>query len=141
MFKRILVAVDETPLSAHAAGVAAELAAALGAEVALLHVVTSSEGLAPDVPVPAGELVAAAERDAQRLLADLGRRFRTEPLRFVPFGRPVHEIVAAAKTWPADLVVVGSHGRGRMGTALLGSVADGVVRGAPCPVLVVRAST
>lgn len=48
--------------------------------------------------------------------------------------------VNAAKEWPADLIVIGSHGRGGVKRALLGSVAEGVMRHAPCPVLVVRAT-
>ena len=54
-------------------------------------------------------------------------------------GSPVGEVVKAAKDWPADLIVIGSHGRGGIRRALLGSVAEGVMRQAPCPVLVVRA--
>jgi len=46
-----------------------------------------------------------------------------------------------AKDWPADLIVIGSHGRSGMRRALLGSVAEGVMRNATCPVLVVRAQS
>lgn len=52
-------------------------------------------------------------------------------------GTPEREIVQFAETWGADLVVVGSHGRGFWGR-LLGSVSDAVVHQAPCSVLVVR---
>jgi nucleotide-binding universal stress UspA family protein len=47
--------------------------------------------------------------------------------------------VRAAKAWPADLIVIGSHGRAGIVRTLLGSVAEGVMRHASCPVLVVRA--
>jgi nucleotide-binding universal stress UspA family protein len=47
------------------------------------------------------------------------------------------EIIAAAKEWKADLIVLGSHNRGRFARLLLGSTAESVLRGAPCPVLVV----
>ena len=53
--------------------------------------------------------------------------------------RPVEEVVALATDELADLVVIGSHGRGGVGRVLLGSVADRVIRLAPCPVLTVRA--
>lgn len=52
-------------------------------------------------------------------------------------GSPAQQIVERAKDWKADLIVVGSHGRGFWGR-LLGSVSDGVVHHAPCSVLVVR---
>ncbi len=54
-------------------------------------------------------------------------------------GSPDQQIVERAKDWKADLIVVGSHGRGFWGR-LLGSVSDGVVHHAPCSVLVVRKS-
>ncbi|WP_145723421.1 universal stress protein [Mesorhizobium tianshanense] len=53
---------------------------------------------------------------------------------------PADEIVKAAGEWPADLIVIGSHGRGGVQRALLGSVADGVIRHASCPILVIRAA-
>ena len=52
-------------------------------------------------------------------------------------GSPDQQIIERAKDWNADLIVVGSHGRGFWGR-LLGSVSDGVVHHAPCSVLVVR---
>jgi nucleotide-binding universal stress UspA family protein len=60
-------------------------------------------------------------------------------LQFVRTGAPAEAIVRTAKEWPADLIV--SHGRTGVRRALLGSVAEGVMRSAPCPVLVVRAQT
>lgn len=54
-------------------------------------------------------------------------------------GKPAHQIVEFAESWPADMVIVGSHGRGFWGR-LLGSVSNSVVTHAPCTVLVVRRS-
>jgi nucleotide-binding universal stress UspA family protein len=53
-------------------------------------------------------------------------------------GDPGESIIEAAAAEAADLIVVGSHGRGTVGRFLIGSVSDHVVRHAPCPVLVVR---
>jgi nucleotide-binding universal stress UspA family protein len=53
-------------------------------------------------------------------------------------GSPARVIVEAAKEWRADLIVVGSHGRGFWGRLTLGSVSDTVIHQAPCSVLVVR---
>ena len=54
------------------------------------------------------------------------------------FGATPTEICAAADELGADLIVIGTHGRGGLSHALLGSVAEKVVRKAPCPVLTVR---
>ena len=53
-------------------------------------------------------------------------------------GEPGTAIVEAAIAESADLVVVGTHGRSRVGRLVLGSVSDHVVRHAPCPILIVR---
>ena len=57
---------------------------------------------------------------------------------FMPEGDPAHEIVATAKRWGADLIVVGTHGAGRLESFLLGSTAQSVIHEARRPVLVVR---
>jgi nucleotide-binding universal stress UspA family protein len=51
---------------------------------------------------------------------------------------PCHAIVEAAREWPADLIVIGSHGRRGFDRLLIGSVAESVVRHAPCSVDIVR---
>ena len=56
----------------------------------------------------------------------------------VIMGRPAEAILDEAKQWGADIIVVGSHGHGFWGRALLGSVSNAVVHHAHCPVLVVR---
>jgi nucleotide-binding universal stress UspA family protein len=86
------------------------------------------------------DLALAAERDGTRLMADLRARLPVglHALQFLPRGEPGQEIVKAAKDWGADLIVVGSHGRRGLTRALVGSVAETVMRHAPCPVLVVR---
>ena len=59
----------------------------------------------------------------------------------VVHGVPFHEIIETAKTQKVDLIVMGTHGRTGLQHILLGSVAEKVVRLAPCPVLVARQST
>lgn len=53
---------------------------------------------------------------------------------------PADEILAYAKRHAVDVIVLGTHGRGRLATTLLGSVADTVVRRASCPVMIVRSA-
>ena len=140
-FRHILIAVDDSPIAAHAADVGVALARSLEAEVAFVHVYGPPVPYDSDLGVPVAELAAQAEAEGKRLLA--GFRARLElpapALEFARAGTPSAEIARAAKDWPADLVVIGSHGRGGVQRILLGSVAEGVMREAPCPVLVVRA--
>jgi nucleotide-binding universal stress UspA family protein len=140
-FRKILVAVDESAFAARAADVGFELARSLGAEVALIHVIDPFSVAAPESGIPAGELIALAEQDGRRLLAAFsqGASVQPPPLEFIHVGKSATEIVKAAKDWPADLIVIGSHGRGGVDRLLLGSVAEAVMRHAGCPVLVVRA--
>ena len=74
---------------------------------------------------------------AAELISDSCPNGAPELSREVVKGNPEQEIVEIAKSWRADLIVVGSHGRGFWGR-LLGSVSDGVLHHAPCSVLVVR---
>ncbi|MBK6750498.1 MAG: universal stress protein [Pyrinomonadaceae bacterium] len=81
----------------------------------------------------AGVFVEDAKKAIQDKFQGSGLVISTEVLR----GSPDQEILNKAKEWNADLIVVGSHGRGFWGR-LLGSVSNGVVHHAPCSVLVVR---
>lgn len=56
-------------------------------------------------------------------------------------GGPIHEIVEFAEREHIDLIIIGSHGRTGLSRLLMGSVAEGVVRRAPCPVLIVKHPT
>ena len=143
IFQKILVAVDDAPISAHAADIAAELAQLAGAELAFIHVIDAELVNAADTGIQPDVFVASAKEDARNLIEDFRKRLpqKMAALDFVPIGTPLTEIVNAAKDWPADLIVIGSHGRGGIKRVLLGSVAEGVMRNAPCPVLVVRAKT
>ena len=140
-FRRILLAVDESPIAAHAADLGADLAKRLGAELAFICVVDPGENVAPGSGMSAAELIALAQQDGKRLLAGFRQRAPEglSPLEFIAVGKPASEIVKAAAEWPADVIVMGSHGRGGVERALLGSVADTVMRHASCSVLIIRA--
>jgi len=140
-FQKVLVAVDSSPVAAHAADVGAELARSLGSEVAFIHAIDPDLAIAPKGGASAAELIGFAEEEGRKLLAGFRQRagLQSAPLEFVVVGKPAAEIVKAAAEWPADLIVIGSHGRGGITRVVLGSVADGVLRHAPCPVVVVRA--
>jgi nucleotide-binding universal stress UspA family protein len=140
-FRKILIAVDGQPVSLRAGELGAELARSLGADVALVHV--NDPGYVGDTGIPPKELIAQAEQDSRRLFAGFHELLALPPsaLHFMRTGAPAGAIVSTAKEWPADLIVIASHGRTGVRRALLGSVAEGVMRNAPCPVLVARAPT
>ncbi len=95
------------------------------------------------IAVESAEAAVAAERaEAESALAALKAEFESKGVRSVRTaileGHAGTAIVDAAAAEQADVVVMATHGRGGIGRALLGSVADHVVRHAPCPVLLVR---
>ncbi len=87
--------------------------------------------MADAVKKQAGHFAAAAAETFRACGGDLDLTIK------VLGGQPEEEIVELAEKWGADLIVVGSHGRGFFGR-MLGSVSDAVVHHAPCSVLVVR---
>jgi nucleotide-binding universal stress UspA family protein len=139
--RKILIAVDSEPVAASAADLGVELGRSLGAEVALIHVIDSSLTYGADTGISPSELIAQAQQEGKRLLAGFRQRLSPQSaiLEFVVAGTPSDEIIKAAKEWSADLIVTGSHGRRGMQRVLLGSIAEGIMRHAPCPILVVRA--
>ncbi len=140
-FRKILISIDSDPIAAHAADIGADLARVTGAEMAFIHVIEPAVVNAADTGIQPDVFVATAKETAKKLIDDFRKRLppQATALDFVQIGSPETEIVKAAKDWPADLIVIGSHGRGGLQRVLLGSVAEGVMRQAACPVLVVRA--
>lgn len=145
---KVLLAIDGSPHS-HAALV--EFAARPwpgGTEVQILTVVHASIPLFPD-PALFGaaahmEQTLDLRRDAPALVEAASQVIReADPgisvTTHVVEGSPADAIVAEAERWGADLIVLGSHGYGRVRRVVLGSVAGAVVAKAPCSVQVVRA--
>ena len=139
-FKRILVAVDESPIAAHAAEVGSALARALKSDVAFVHVIASPASPPMETLVTSEQLIAEASLEARKLLNALAKRGSAQraSLEFIRVGKPAAEILSSAKEWSADLIVIGSHGRSAVQRVMLGSVAESVMRQARCPVLIVR---
>ena len=140
---RILVPTDFSAGSERAWAEARRLAARLGAELVLVHVLVEtplySEG--PFTMKRARDVFDAARTWAVKTLGDwtLAAAAAGISARWVlRTGVPYKEIVGAAARERADLIVIGTHGRGGLDRALLGSVADRVIRLAPCPVMTVR---
>ncbi len=144
MTQRILVAVDLSDSSLAALKAARELASERGATLAVVHVAAHYTDVQPFFPQAYGpnltqqlELERVAREALDRELANLGC---ADVERFFEVGTPYAEIVRRAEAWKADLIVVGSQGKTGVSRALLGSVAEHVVRIAHCQVLVSRPS-
>lgn len=142
--RRILVPVDFSDTSRLALTRARELADRLGAQLHLLHVVPLAYlgPVSTDLPMVSlddveTQWVHRAE-DELRALASSGGDDEPKARAEVRRGHPFVEIVRYAQSEQIDLIVMGTHGRGAMEHLLLGSVAEKVVRKAPCPVLTVR---
>ena len=138
--KKILVPTDFSEHSARAVRYGAELASQFGAELHLMHTfehvpIMYGEG-AYVPPETDEELQAVASRQLDELKVDPAENVTV--VRKVVKGHPFVEIVRYAKEHDSDLIVVGTHGRGAIAHMFLGSVAEKVVRKAPCPVLTVR---
>ena len=138
-FRSILVAVDGSDHAFDAVRVAAQLAAALSAKITLMtayHAPSDALG-EPNY----SRALADALNEAQRVLEEARRVTLNaggpEPQVEWLAGQPADIIVEAARAGEYDLVVVGTHGRGRLGAALLGSVSSAVAAHAGRPVLVV----
>ncbi|MBI1313313.1 universal stress protein [bacterium] len=136
--KRILVPVDFSATSNKAFDYALSLARAFEAEVTALHVLEDPILYAPTTDAVYRQ---AFERTIQSKLEELLNRHGTEGVQVsseLRQGSPFLEIVQYAETESCDLIVMGTVGRGPIQHMLMGSVAEKVVRKAPCPVLVVR---
>lgn len=143
--KTILVPTDFSEPSALALQAAKDLAVAFNASVHLLHVVqdplSQAWALESYGAMPADllkDLEAIARKDLEKALPEADRAACKATLATV-VGSPFGQIVDYAKKHDVDLIAMGTHGRGALAHAILGSVAERVVRMAPCPVLTVRA--
>ena len=139
--ERVLCAVDFSGPSREAMTVAADVAGKHGARLTLLHVVSNQErALAAPAAVLGGALDACqhAAETLRGWAVELQPRARSVVAVAVAEGRTADAIVGAARNHNADLMVVGTHGRTGIQRALVGSVAEEVVRWAECTILVVR---
>ncbi len=142
--RRILAPTDFSDHTRPAVRYAAELADKFSAELILLHVVPDAVLALPDAVMPTPAPIADLKELTDSGKAGLANLIAAEKLEArhprceVRIGSPAAEIVAAAKDLHADLICIATHGRGGLARVILGSVAEMIVRQAPCPVLTVR---
>lgn len=141
-WKKICCAVEFSEPSRIAMLQAAELARRFGGELTLVHVHAPPPALATDMLVAPPDLGAMERVELERSLAQwkdeaehvAGRDVGASVLS----GEPASEIVRFARDHGADVLVIATHGRTGLKRLVLGSVAEKVVRGAPCSVVVAR---
>jgi nucleotide-binding universal stress UspA family protein len=134
--KSILVATDFGPVSDAALTYGRALAKAFGARLHLLHV-AENDFLRPSVSDPHARYTATARRLDESLTAEDRSELRAETVLRMS-DDPADEITRYARDASIELIVMGTHGRGGIAHLVMGSVAERVVRSAPCPVLTVR---
>ena len=146
MYNHILVAVDGSDTSNLALQEAIKLAKDQHSSLRLCHVVDLTLAYSDAAAPYAFEYQKAVQAAGQKVIADCsanvgeaGIKFDTALIVIEVLGQHIYDAIEeAAKRWPADLIVIGTHGRRGFRRLLLGSVAEGVTRVASRPVLLIR---
>ena len=139
--KHILVPIDFSDCSKKALQYALPLAKEHQAALTLLYVVAPAYGAGESGGVDYAQLEASMRQGGEKELAKLAVdevRGEVSADTLVRVGSPAREIIETARSLPADLIVISTHGRTGLKHVFLGSVAEHVVQRAPCPVFVVR---
>jgi hypothetical protein len=138
--QRILVPVDFSDHAQKALRYALGFAAQFGAEITLVHIVEQmvypGDWMYP--PLAATDFAAEKREQVVEKLRDLTRGMDIKASHVVRLGRAWQEVAEIAKEKKSDLIILATHGYTGLKHVLLGSVAEKIVRHAPCPVLTVR---
>jgi nucleotide-binding universal stress UspA family protein len=147
MYKRILVGIDGSKTSDQALQEAIKLAKEMQAQLRIVYAVdTVNFNLDMEFPNPpeySNALINSGQailKKAETVATKADVSFETKLLEIDTLGKRIPEVIAAeAENWPADLIVLCTHGRKGLSHLFLGSVSEGVVRAATKPVLLIRA--
>jgi nucleotide-binding universal stress UspA family protein len=155
LFKNVLVPLDGSEHSSRALETAIQIAKKFDAKITLIHVysVAATPVIMPEpatltpsgvpimTPAEVTKLVEAAREVGREILTAGKQKVESESIEVetvLEEGNTVHEIVKFAKEAKSDLIIMGVRGIGRLRELLVGSVSEGVIKQAPCPVLVVK---
>ena len=144
MYQRILIPVDGSPTSDRALQEALGLARQQNAQLKLVHVVVDIRFVDIESYINYAELQETMRSNGNKVLMQAQTAVKqaamTAEVKLLEAGgeRVASVIVAEAERWPADLIIIGTHGRSGFSRLLFGSVAEGVVRTAHIPVLLIR---
>jgi nucleotide-binding universal stress UspA family protein len=138
---KILIAVDESQQARETINSVLHNARPQQAEVRILHVRPVTNIMPPQMSRGYAPELEEIEREMPKILDAMATQLRTAGFQVetvIDSGETRTVIIDMAETWKADLIVLGSRGNTGLPRLLLGSVAESVVRHAPCSVLVVR---
>ena len=140
IFQKILVPLDGSEHSGRALEVAIQIAKELKSKLVLLtvHSVTAVASTGPEFSVMAIE---AARDSGKRILAEAKAKVRSQEIEVeteLAEGNAVEEIVRKSKEGKFELIVMGARGLGAIKKLFIGSVSEGVIKNAPCPVLIAK---
>jgi len=155
LFKKILVPLDGSEHSLRALEIAVQIAKGFDGKITLINVYSvnvqpifmpepttlTTPGVPILTPADFSKVVEVARRNAGSILTDGERRVEAEGVKVEKLlreGHTVEEILKTARESRFDLIVIGARGVSKIREMLLGSVSDGVIRNAPCPVLVTK---
>jgi nucleotide-binding universal stress UspA family protein len=139
LFEKILVPLDGSEHSIKALETAVQIAHKFNGKITLIHVY-SIGGLAVS-PTPVHGFIEAIRKVGASILADGEKRVKAEGVQVETLlieGHTVEQIVKMCREGKFDLIVMGARGLSKVKEMLLGSVSDGVIRYACCPVLIVK---
>lgn len=142
--REVIVATDFSEPAAVALDYGRNFARAFDATLHVVHVANDLATAAPvsEIPMDISKIQAQIEAEGRAALeatvTDDDRRSLRVKTVLLTSSTPARAILTYARDAMADLIIVGTHGRGGLAELLLGSVAQKVVRSAPCPVLTVR---
>ena len=139
VFKKILIAIDNSPLSIRTAELGHSLSQKLNATIALVHVIHLTPVIGGgEVNVTSTEFVEELRKEGKELMNKTARHLGDAKIStFLPEGKPFDEILKIAEEWNAGIIVMGSHGHTGVKRLVLGSVAEHVLRHSKCPVFIV----
>jgi len=155
LFENILVPLDGSEHSLRALEIAIQITKKFDGKITLLHIYSvgvrpivmpePTTLTPPSVPIMApadfSKVVEAARKAGNTILANGENKVKAEGVQVETLlreGRTVQEILKVARDSKFDLIVMGARGISKIREMLLGSVSDGVIRNAPCPVLVTK---
>ncbi len=158
LFKKILIPLDGSEPSLRALAVAAEIARKFKARITLIHVYSvvppiiipaptspiapTSSAIGPVLSPPKlSEMAEEPQKIGERILTEAKKKIESKTIKIDTMlneGNVVQEIIRVAIQDHFDLIVMGIRGLGKLKELLMGSVSDGVIKKAPCPVLIVK---
>jgi len=139
LFKRILVPLDGSEHSLHALKKAIEIAKKFDGKITLIHIF--SVGTITTSSSESCEIIKEIRKRGESVLANAKKDVKAQEVQvetLIKEGHTVNEILKVVKEGDFNLIVIGARGISKIKEILLGSVSDGVIRHAPCPVLVVK---